>query len=160
MNNLEVDKVHVQKGLAFEQFIVSRFDNSEVSLYNWQGDKSYMNVYPETNKHPDLVYKINNSGKRDFFAVECKWRRNDENGIVAFAKGYQLDNYSNFVDKMRVPLFIVIGLCGKPSAPANLFVIPFKDICNMCSLDITMLRMYQRNKQAKFYWDEKRRMII
>jgi len=160
VSGFDADNIQLRKGLEFEQFIVSKFDTPGVCLHNSQGDKSYKNIYPETNKNPDLIYKIKESGRRDFFAIECKWRINDNNGVVSFAKPYQLENYCRFVDRMRIQLFVIIGLCGKPSAPANLFVIPFKDVYDMCFLDITLLRMYQRDKEAKFYWDEKRRMVV
>ena len=43
------------KGLAFEEFVVKRFDPDFFTIKEWRGDKQVDGVYAESNTYPDLV---------------------------------------------------------------------------------------------------------
>ena len=65
--------------------------------------------------NPDMVFRYKSSKHCIDFAVECKWRNGTTNGLVEWARDYQLDNYKNFASQRGMPVFIILGLGGSPS---------------------------------------------
>ncbi len=62
-----------EKGDAFENYIIGKFDRRFFSLKDMRSDKGSNGFYPESNKYPDLVLEYKPDSKR--FAIECKWRK-------------------------------------------------------------------------------------
>ena len=74
----------------------NRFKKQFFTLLEWQGDKSHNGRYALSNMNPDMVFRYKSSKHCIHFAVECKWRNDTTNGLVEWARDYQIDNYKNF----------------------------------------------------------------
>jgi len=144
---------NMAKGLAFEKWVVGRFEQPLFTLLQWQSDKYAAGVYPSANRDPDLVYKFSLGNETRYFAVECKWREK-LNSTIEWASSQQLERYQYFREKTGLRLFILIGLGGYPSSPNNLFIVPFDDISDRCVVDLNSIRDRQSNNlESKFYLD-------
>ena len=86
-----------EKGVAFEEYIVSRFSKKYFALKEWRGDKSSNGVYAESNTYPDMEYTFTLHGETYNFAVECKWRaRYNKENKVEWSYKEQLARYRQF----------------------------------------------------------------
>ena len=142
-----------EKGVAFEEFIVSRFSKKYFSLKEWRGDKSSNGVYAQSNTYPDMEYTFKLHGETYNFAVECKWRAkyNKENK-VEWSYEEQLARYRQFAKDKNIPVFIVIGIGGTPSDPANVFVVPLASIKNV-ELSKSWLENYRHDLSKNMFFD-------
>lgn len=150
----ELVDVNAKAGLDFEKFIVQKFNPQYFKIKNWASDKYVEGVYAETNLHPDLQLELT-LGKNKFpLAVECKWRSKRESEFIKFAENYQLERYQKFERDNGVPVFIVLGIGGKPSNPEELYVIPvnhFKKAVQHKS----SLTTFRKKLDNDFFFDEK-----
>ena len=142
-----------EKGVAFEEYIVSRFSKKYFSLKEWRGDKSSNGVYAQSNTYPDMEYTFKLHGETYNFAVECKWRAkyNKENK-VEWSYEEQLARYRQFAKDKNIPVFIVIGIGGTPSTPANVFVVPLASIKNV-ELSKSWLENYRHDLSKNMFFD-------
>ena len=142
-----------EKGVAFEEYIVSRFSRKYFSLKEWRGDKSSNGVYAQSNTYPDMEYTFKLHGETYNFAVECKWRAkyNKENK-VEWSYEEQLARYRQFAKDKNIPVFIVIGIGGTPSTPANVFVVPLASIKNV-ELSKSWLENYRHDLSKNMFFD-------
>ena len=110
-----------EKGRAFEEYIITRFDRNEYKLLEWRGDK-YCKGWggAEANCKPDLTFENKRSGDR--FAVECKFRSRPNGRKLEWATDEQLQRYRDYQGKEKIPVFIAIGLGGNPRDPEALFI--------------------------------------
>jgi hypothetical protein len=74
-------------------------------------------------KEPDFKFKSANGMT---FFLEAKYRSKYFKGAIEWCKSYQLRRYQNINE--HTPIYIVIGVGQEPSNPAQLFLIPLKDI--------------------------------
>ena len=106
---------------------MKRFRPEYFSIKEWRGDKYVDGVYAESSENPDLEIEFRLRGISTTLAVECKWRqsfeRRDKVGLT-WASSRQIANYQRFADARGLPVFVVIGVGGQPSSPAELYVIP------------------------------------
>ncbi len=117
------------KGNAFENFIVKKFDTSHFKLIEWRSDKYHEGIYAASNHLPDMEWKLNHPmSVPGTFAVECKYRSGMINGYLEIAKDYQLNNYRTYQRDKKIPVFIVLGLGGTASQPAELYIIPLNNL--------------------------------
>lgn len=109
-------------GHDFEKFMLTRFDNQEYRLIEWRSDK-YAKGWggPESSRAPDLLMEHIESGDR--FAIECKFRSRVSGNRLVWARSDQLACYQQYELSQNVPVYIAIGLGGKPSAPDSLFIV-------------------------------------
>lgn len=136
------------RGLSFEKFVQSRFNPAQYRLL----DKRSAGLYPLTINDPQLVYQVQHHHRR--FAVECRFRERDYRNKFTWAEQFQLEQYQCFQEKTQMPLFIVIGIGGLPSKPTNVYVIPFNQICNTTTLELSAFKGYERNNADKgFFFD-------
>ncbi len=118
------------KGDAFENYIIGKFDRKFFALRDMRSDKGIKGFYPESNKYPDLVLEYKPASAS--FAVECKWRgkwwqRKDGKDSIDWAGGDgKIENYNDYSEKNNMPVFVAIGVGGEPDNPAELFVVPLK----------------------------------
>jgi hypothetical protein len=125
------------KGREFEDFVVELFNLKESKTFHlleWKGDKLLGDIYPEGNRHPDLILEyMAEEYKPVSFAVECKWReriydiRND-----LFHKE-QISIYRSYSLSRNIPVTIVLGIGGEPSWPEVLYLIPLKQLDEILS---------------------------
>ena len=138
------------KGDAFERFVVQQFDKKYFTIQEWRGDKYVDGNYPVSNHFPDLEVSYKWKETEDHFAIECKWRKDYYKGAIEWAKGYQLKNYQEYANKTKLPVFVIIGVGGKPDKPKDLFVIPLKDIL-IESIDKASLIPYRKKVGSRFF---------
>ena len=117
-----------ENGTDFEAFIAKKFNPVFFSLNEWAGDKYSEGTYAESNTHPDLKFCFKLGKNEKEFAVECKYRSSFFKSGIMWAEKYQIDNYRKYEEKLLIPVFVAIGVGGKPDKPSDLFVIPLKDI--------------------------------
>ncbi len=136
------------RGLAFEKFVQSRFNPAQYRLL----DKRSAGLYPLTINDPQLVYQVQHHHRR--FAAECRFRERDYRNKFTWAEQFQLEQYQRFQENTQMPLFIVIGIGGLPSKPTNVYVIPFNQISNTTTLELSAFKGYERNNADKgFFFD-------
>ena len=117
-----------QKGDMFEHYVIHKFSAKYFLLIDMRSDKGSNGIYPESNQYPDLVWKY--KPKSFKFAVECKWRsgwhqRSDNTYWIDCMGGdHKLDVYNRFSQQKNMPVWIVLGVAGRPNNPAELYIIP------------------------------------
>lgn len=149
-----------QKGDDFEAYVVGNFDKDYFTLKEWRSDKYVDGVYPVSNHFPDLEIEFNFNAKKvkDVFAIECKYRSNFFNDSIKWAEDYQFKNYNDYAIKLKIPVFVIIGVGGMPSKPFDIYIIPLSDMIGP-TISKPELGKYKKNKSKReFYWrwEEKR----
>ena len=142
-----------EKGVAFEEYIVSRFSRKYFSLKEWRGDKSSNGVYAQSNTYPDMEYTFKLHGETYNFAVECKWRaRYNAENKVKWSYNEQLARYRQFAKDKNMPVFIILGIGGTPSSPENVFVVPLASI-ERIEVSKHWLENYRHDFSKKLFYD-------
>lgn len=141
----------VLKGREFEDHILRLFNlNQETgfTLKEWQGAKTLEDICPENNRHPDFVFDY--LGQK--FAVECKWRErlSSKMGQDLFPAD-KLSIYQQFSAERSIPVFIALGLGGKPSAPKRLYIIPLPQIPSILSSTKLIEEFLRPSADAPFH---------
>lgn len=148
-----IDKIK-EKGDLFEGFIASKFDKKNFSLIEWAGDKYYNGIYAETTQHPDLKFRFKTKGVKQVFSIECKYRSHFKGECIEWAGEKQMQNYRQYQEEQKIPVFIAIGVGGKPNEPGELFLVPLKDI-EKNVLHKSMLKKYKKKnfKTHNIYYE-------
>ncbi|MEK9150167.1 MAG: hypothetical protein AAB267_09010 [Candidatus Desantisbacteria bacterium] len=119
--------VAYEMGVRFENYVQDLFSKEDWTIARTAGDLSRkLGRKVEQDSEPDFVMRHKKENR--LFAIECKfrsnlWRGKEEYGIL-WAPKYKIHNYNRFWEKEKIPVFVVIGLSGTPSAPEHLFLIP------------------------------------
>jgi hypothetical protein len=144
-----------EKGVAFEEWVADRFPKLSFELKHWRSDKrSAAGRYAESNKDPDLEVDLVLGSRRYPFAVECKWRARIVDGVVRLAEPYQVENYKAYYKRTSRPVFVVVGLGGAPSAPAELFIVPLERMAAGTIAGGDLLVRYKQSMSRKgFFYD-------
>jgi hypothetical protein len=142
------------KGKRFEEFVVRKFQAEQFyTLKEWRGDKYVDGIYPESNKYPDLELEFTMKDIKRRFAIECKYRsRMNGQNEVEFAYEDQLKRYKQFEAEYGIPVYILLGLEGKPEAPQHLFLIPVSTIYHPV-LSEEQLQQYHKESHSNFYFN-------
>jgi LPXTG-motif cell wall-anchored protein len=144
------EETEAEKGRAFENYVVSRFNKEYFELKEWRSDKYHEGVYATSSQLPDLEYHFRTKSQFAKFAVECKWRAEFFKGRIEWAKGYQLSNYRDYERKRNIDVFVIIGLGGTPENPQSVYVVPLREIRSNV-LTEHQLKQYYRYKQGNFF---------
>ena len=143
------------KGDAFEAFVVTHFKKKYFTLQEWRSDKYVDGNYPVSSHFPDLEVKfeIKSKSVSETFAIECKWRKSFYRNSIEWANDYQVRNYKEYTERVKIPVFIVIGVGGEPGKPDEVFIVPISKIDNNI-LTRDELEPYKRKYAADyFHWD-------
>src|SRR5450432_2167918 len=117
----------VEKGYAFEQFIVSMFDHKKYfTLLEWRSDKKWGGIYPLSSRHPDLEIEFECKEIKQSFAVECKYQQYLPYSGFAWANEKQFANYQHFASIKNIPVFIAFGYGGHAGSPTQLYIVPLE----------------------------------
>jgi hypothetical protein len=158
-NRLKLSEIEVETELIdqnkkngddFENYVVSKFNESYYDIKEWAGDKYVNGRYAETTTNPDLIFELKDWKKR--FAVECKWRKYFYNNGIEFAKQEQFERYRKFEKENGIPVFVAIGIGGKGINPEQLYIIPLKEIENPF-LSTNYLKKYRKDIYKDFFFD-------
>lgn len=153
-----------EKGDAFERFVVSRFNCESNRKYfrlkHWRSDKGVPGFYAESNCDPDLELEFCLRGEKTLFAVECKWRQSpSRGGTVTWANQEQPDNYRAYAARERRPVFVVLGLGGKPDAPGSVYIIPLERLTG-CRVSLKWLDCFEREDADRaFFFDAQKKRL-
>jgi hypothetical protein len=113
------------KGTEFEKWVADQFRRDLFQLKHWSGDKRTANgVSADSDRNPDQLWNLKLGNKNYPFAVECKWRSGFSRGSIDLAKTYQVKTYYRYAQDERIPVFIILGVGGSPSAPDDLYIVP------------------------------------
>ena len=153
------DQKNTEKGHTFERFVVEGFSaNAEYfAIEEWSADNhdKAMGIKVEANQNPDIIVRYIPTGER--FAVECKYRTNpsvsQKSGkpVISWAKPYQIENYKKFSQKRRMPVFVVIGLGGRPDSPDVMYCLPLQE-AKYPELFFSLLNNYEKDPASTFFW--------
>lgn len=144
--------VAYKMGVDFEGYVQNLFSQEEWTIARTAGDLSRkLGRKVEQDSEPDFVMR--HKGKNRLFAIECKFRSNlwkgkEEYGIL-WAPKYKIRNYNRFWEKEKIPVFVVIGLSGTPSAPQHLFLIPLPYLPHQF-ISENRLKKFERGTTNKF----------
>jgi hypothetical protein len=141
------------KGQLFEQYIIDLFNKHYFYLKQWRKSEKYGTSFlPIDHKYPDLELIF--SGEKKYrFAVECKWRKEFRDGKIFWATDNQICTYRKFQDQVRIPVFVAIGIGGKPDSPEKIFLTPLNSIQQYNELYESNLIPFNRKPTRKFYYD-------
>jgi hypothetical protein len=151
-----------KKGDDFENYIVTLFNPKaeRFLLKEWRSDKIADNgIYALSSHNPDLEFQYSDGSRSYPFAVECKWRSKFMHREIDWAKPYQIQNYISYQEKNKIPVFIAIGVGGKPSQPEQLFVAPLNEICMYPTLFESYLKKFKRSPTHSFYYNPQQKML-
>ncbi|WP_075352436.1 hypothetical protein [Algoriphagus marinus] len=149
----ELIDINQKAGLDFEKFVVQKFEKKFFTIRNWAGDKYVEGRYADTTTQPDIQLSLKLRGNSYPFAVECKWRSEPKDDFIRFANDGQLERYKAFADKENYPVFIALGIGGKPSNPDELYILPIKEL-NKPVLHKSGLGKYRKKVDADFFFDQ------
>ncbi len=152
-----IDK-NQKAGYDFEKYIVAKFDKKYFTIQNWASDKYVEGRYAEANLHPDIHLTLKLNGVGFPLAVECKWRSEPSSKFVRFANPDQLKRYQEFETKSGNPVFIALGIGGKPSAPESLYIIPIQVFQNPVQ-HLDNLSKYRKDVDKLFFYDSENRIL-
>lgn len=152
-NETELIGINQKAGLDFEKFVIQKFDRKYFKIRNWASDKFVDGRYADTTTQPDIQLSLNLRGQSYPLAVECKWRNQSKGEFVRFANDGQLERYRKFGDQENHPVFIVLGIGGKPSNPDELYVLPVSEL-NKPLIHKAALGKYRKKIDADFYFDQ------
>jgi hypothetical protein len=154
------EKVNTDKGRSFEKYIAEIFSSQKdyFKIIDWTKDvyDKRKGIEVESNKNPDLIIEYKPTGER--FAVECKFRSwmyksekiNDY--VIKWSYPDQIKRYNDYSKENNIPVFILIGLGGKPNHPELCFCIPLKE-AKYPEIFPSVLEKYERlPKNKNFFW--------
>ncbi|MDO9553859.1 hypothetical protein [Rhodonellum sp.] len=153
-----IDK-NQKAGYDFEKFIVAKFDKKYFTIQNWASDKFIDGQFAESNMHPDIQLSLKLAGKVYPLSVECKWRSEPTSPFVQFASPAQLKRYQEFEDKTGNPVFIALGIGGKPSAPNSLYIIPIQAFQKPVQ-HLANLAKYRKDVDKLFFYNQEDRTLV
>lgn len=153
VDNFATFEENKAKGDAFEKFIVKKFNRKYFTLQEWRSDKYVDGIYAVSNHFPDLEIIFEHKHVKETFAVECKWRKSFYNNEIEWAENYQVKNYKEYAERLNIPVFVLIGIGGKPEKPHELFIVPLERMhSNIISKE--ELSDYRKEDDYKdFFWD-------
>ncbi len=154
------DKINEDKGREFERYIGAIFASHRdyFTILEWTNDvhDKRRGITVESNKNPDLL--IQYKPVKEKFAVECKYRsglyksNKIDDYVLRWTYPAQLERYREYERRNKIPVFIVVGLHGKPSDPEFCFCIPLQK-AKYVELFPSILDKYVREpKNKKFFW--------
>lgn len=145
--------INQKAGLDFEKFVIQKFDKKYFNIRNWAGDKFVEGRYADTTTQPDIQLSLKIRGKLYPLAVECKWRSQPKGDFIWFANEEQLERYKKFGEQENYPVFIILGVGGKPSNPEELYILPVKDL-EKPVLHKAGFGKYRKRLEADFFFDQ------
>lgn len=144
-----------EKGRLFEDYIIKLFNEQFFYLKKWRKAQKFISwPYQLDYWNPDIEMELVFTGARKYrFAVECKWRKAFKDGKITWARRHQINSYLEFQNKMRIPVFVAIGIGGKPDSPEQLYLTPLNHIYMYHTLFETNLIPFKRKPTNRFYYD-------
>lgn len=140
-----------EKGISFEGYIENLFDKKE-----WRIEQSNafrkLGRWIESYNNPDFVFVHKKSGKR--IAIECKYKNSFPEGYEKIIWAYedQIEYYQQFSKKQNIPVFVILGVSGRPKNPKRMFLMPLSQI-KYPDVRIDHLEKFERDPKRLFSLD-------
>ena len=149
-----------QKGLAFEKYVISKFPKDSYSIKEWRSDKFTDGRYAESSTYPDMELTLHLGKYEHEFAIECKWRSKftDEKSLE-WSYDEQIKRYNKYSEDKSIPVFIILGIGGTPSAPENVFCIPLQALQN-AHVEKEYLEKFRHQNPKNFYYFAKENKLL
>ncbi len=144
-----------QKGASFEGYVEKLFARNEWKI---EQDNTFrkLNRWVESYSNPDFVFVHRRTGRR--LAIECKYKLKEYDPII-WAYENQIENYQNFSKKQNIPVFVILGIGGKPTNPKRVFLVPLNQI-KYPDVKIDYLEKFERRDPKKYFSLDSRGDII
>lgn len=149
----ELIDVYQKAGLDFEKFVIQKFEKKFFKIRNWAGDKFVEGRYADTTTQPDIQLSLTLRDQSYPLAVECKWRSEPKGDYIRFANEGQLERYKAFAEKENQPVFIALGIGGKASEPAELYILPVQELTQPY-IAKDRIGKYRKKIDADFFFDQ------
>lgn len=150
----------LKMGRDFEEFVISLMPKSG-KLVHRTADYSKGRVYAEENHDPDLSFAVfDRQGKRQEFAVECKWRSAWNNRQVNWCHEKQLARYRQYSQKRNMPVFIALGIGNSPSEPKEVYFVPLDALESTSIKKETATKYRHKDASRKFFYDAEKHLLI
>lgn len=137
-------------GTAFEDYIITKFDQHYFKLLERTNDTVVGGVYAKSRSNPDFLCQFELRKYSKKFAVECTYR-NELSSVITVKLAEQLDRYTKFGEERNVDVYIVLGLGGAADNPKEVFIIPVKNARPKMTYD--EIKMYKRRNMKRFFFD-------
>lgn len=136
------------RGASFEGHVESLFRRQDWRLVE---DNSYrkLNRWVESYSHPDFVFIHRKTNQK--IAVECKYKEKEYERIL-WAYEDQIEHYQDFSAKEKMPVFVIIGIGGRPKNPKRMFLAPLL-LVKYPDVKMDYLRKFERDPKRPFLLD-------
>jgi len=140
------------KGQRFEECVINLFDEKYFFIIEETHNFAQNNKrYVESSLNPDYTLEYRHKGKKERFAVECKFRSDLYQGKLKWSYPAQLKRYQDFEKERNIPVFIVVGLGGSDRCPDYMFCIPLKE-AKYPALYQSVFEKFERDPTKNFFW--------
>lgn len=138
------------KGRSFEGHVEDIFRKNK----EWKvaRDNSYRKLrkgWVESYGDPDFVFIHRRTNKK--IAVECKYKEKEYERIF-WAYEDQIEKYQNFSVKENTPVFVVIGMGGRPKNPKRMFLVSLP-LVKYPDIKMDYLQKFERDPRKSFSLD-------
>lgn len=145
------------KGISFEGYVESLFSRQEWRLAESNAYRKH-HRWIESNSNPDFVFIHRKTNKK--VAVECKYKSAlpKEYDRIFWAYEDQIEHYQNFSAKEKIPVFVIIGIGGRPKNPKNIFLISL-GLIKYPDVKLEYLQKFERDPKRYFSLDKNNNLI-
>ena len=117
------------KEYAFEKFITDRLSADSYRLLEWRSEKNYDEQFAANIAKPDLEFEMKTANHENRkFSIECKYRSRFRNDKIDLGKMNRISDYKKYAESKNRPVFLALGIGGKPSGPDIVYIIPVDKI--------------------------------
>lgn len=136
------------RGITFEGYVENLFNKQEWRIAESNAYRK-LGRWVESYSNPDFVFIHRKTNKR--IAIECKYKSVSpkEDGRFFWAYEDQIENYQNFSTKTGTPVFVVIGIGGRPKNPKKIFLAPLS-LVKYPDVKMDYLQKFERDPRKSF----------
>lgn len=148
-----------RKGRQFEEWVVSQFPKTEYTIKEWRADKFKDGTYAESTRYPDLEVELKWRNATHLFAVECKYRSSISDSFK-WTSQEKIDIYNKYAQDRNIPTFVIFGIGGTPSAPAEVIIAPLEKLQSpiITSKQLRLFHHHDLSRTLYYYAKENRLM--
>ncbi|MEK9135384.1 MAG: hypothetical protein AAB451_03800 [Patescibacteria group bacterium] len=144
----------IKKGRDFENYVENLFSQNEWAIEQ-KNKFEKLSRWIESKNNPDFIFRNKKTNKR--LAVECKYLSKQAKKFW-WAKNYQIENYQNFSQKENIPVFVVLGIGGRPKNPKRVFLVPLNQI-KYPDVKMEYLGKFEREPRKSFSVDREGNLL-
>lgn len=136
------------RGVTFEGYVENLFSKQDWRIAESSAYRK-LGRWVESYSNPDFVFVHRKTNKR--VAVECKYKSSSPKEDNRFFWAYedQIENYQNFSAKTETPVFVVIGIGGRPKNPKKIFLAPLS-LVKYPGVKMDYLQKFERDPRKSF----------